>query len=88
MATWGPVTVAGEGRWWMWDENCTNHEAFAFQLEVADVNVGAALTEVDVYVDTFFAGNTPTYGVTVQAVDINGNPTSDVISGYFNSNGV
>jgi hypothetical protein len=43
---------------------------------------------VDVYINTTYDGGTPTYGVTVQAVDIYGNPTSDVISGYFNSNGV
>jgi hypothetical protein len=88
MATWGPVTVYGAGRWIMSGGNCTNHEAFAFQLESADVNVGATLTEVDVYINTTYDGNTPTYGVTVQAVDVYGNPVSDVISGYFNSDGV
>jgi hypothetical protein len=88
MATWGPVTVAGSGSWYMSGGGTTNHEAFAFQPQSAAPNSGALLTEVVVYNETTIWGNTPTYLVGVQVVDLNGNPTSDVISGFFNSNGV
>lgn len=72
----------------MYGYGTTNHEAFAFQPQNAAPNSGALLTEVIVYNETDIWGATPTYLVGVRVVDINGNPTNDTISGYFNSNGV
>jgi hypothetical protein len=88
MATWGPVTVTGSGSWIMYGYGTTNHEAFAFQPQNAAPNTGALLTKVVVYNETSYYGATPTYQVWVEVVDINGNPSSNTISGYFNSNGV
>jgi hypothetical protein len=88
MARWGPVTVTGSGGWLMSGGDATNHEAFAFEPQSAAPNSGAVLTKVAVYNDTRYWGNTPTYLVEVQVVDLNGNPTADAIAGFFNSNEV
>jgi hypothetical protein len=88
MATWGPVTVTGSGGWYMSGGGTTNHEAFAFQPQSAAPNSGAVLTKVAVFNETTIWGNTATYLVDVEVVDINGNPSADIISGFFNSDGV
>lgn len=91
MATWGPLTQTGAGRWAMWGNGTTNHEAFAFTLQTAPEDIGALISNVTVFINNNLAqgsGNQPLYVIDLAPVDQGLNPTNDTITGEFESNGV
>ena len=89
MGTWQTISqTGGPQRWQVWNENITNHEAFAFTLQIADHNVGALISDVTVYTNQDGPSSEPSYNITLKAVDQFANPVNGFIFGNFESNGV
>ena len=89
MATWPTLTqTGGPSTWFTWGGGITNHEVFAFTLQSAENDVGALISNVTVYVNNDFVPGQTSYSVTLNAVDLSGNPTDQGITGNFESNGV
>jgi hypothetical protein len=92
MATFPTITqTGGPQRWQNWGGGITNHEAFAFTLQIADHNVGALISDVTVYTNQDPFGrpiSEPSYNITLNAVDQFANPVNGFIQGNFESNGV
>ncbi len=90
MGTWATMTqTGGPQRWAVWNENITNHEAFAFTLQSAEDNVGALISDITVYQNQdIFRLFPPSYGITLSAVDRFANHVNKGITGNFESNGV
>jgi hypothetical protein len=88
MATWSTITqTGGPSTWTLWGGNITNHEVFAFTLQSAEENVGALISDVTVFVHESGAGS-PSYNVTLSAVNASGNPVDQGITGNFESDHV
>jgi hypothetical protein len=90
MATFPTLTqsAAGPQLWIVAGGNITNHEAFAFTLQSAPPNVGALISDVSVYLNTDIVAAQVSYAIHLTAVDEFLNPTTDTITGNFESNGV
>ena len=98
VGTWSTITQTGTRDWLVWNQNITNHEAFAFTLQVANFNVGALISNITVFMTNTEGGGyqTPTYFITLQAMQFIVNPdgswslkpVNETISGNFESNGV
>ncbi len=90
MATFPTITQSGGGPqfWYNWGGGITNHEVFAFTLQVADANVGALISDVSVFLNTDYVGGQTSYGINLAAVDQNLNPSTATLTGNFESNGV
>jgi hypothetical protein len=90
MATWKTMTqTGGPRRWAVWGGNITNHEVFAFTLQSAENNVGALISNVTVYQShDVFGASSPSYSITLNAVDQSANSVNKGITGNFESNGV
>jgi hypothetical protein len=104
MGTFPVVTqIGGPKRWQLSGQNIGNHEVFAFKLFTGEAgtvlrNVGALISDVTVYMlqDPFPpadrrgdpTGVTPSYNITLNAVDQFANPVRETIFGQFESNGV
>jgi hypothetical protein len=90
MATFPTITQSGPGPqlWINSGGNITNHEAFAFTLQQAPPNIGALISDVTVLLNTDFVAGQTSYEINLTAVDEFLNPTSETITGNFESNGV
>lgn len=90
MATFPTITQSGPGPqlWINSGGNITNHEAFAFTLQQAPTNIGALISDVTVFLNTDFVAGQTSYEINLTAVDDFLNPTSETITGNFESNGV
>jgi hypothetical protein len=89
MATFPTITQVGGTQLWInWGGGITNHEAFAFTLQNAPVDVGALITDVTVYNDTVYVSGQTSYEINLSVVDQNLNPSGAPIIGNFESNGV
>jgi hypothetical protein len=90
VATWKTLTqTGGPRRWAVWGGNISNHEAFAFTLQSAEANVGALISDVTVYVSqAVFGATSPSYNITLNAVDQFANPVDQSMTGNFESNQV
>jgi hypothetical protein len=81
--------TGGPRRWAVWGGNITNHEVFAFTLQSAENNVGALISNVTVYQSQdVFGASSPSYNITLNAVDQSANSVNKGITGNFESNGV
>jgi hypothetical protein len=93
MGTWATITQTGSNNWLVWNENITNHEAFAFTLQSSENNVGAYISNITVFTSNDSAGGEPSYFITLQAMQFDPNtfqitPVDQGITGNFESNGV
>ncbi len=88
MATFPTLTQSGTQSWHVEGGGITTHEVFAFSLQSAPANVGARISDVSVYLNTEFAAAQTSYELTLAAVDQFLNPSTETITGNFESNGV
>jgi len=89
MATFPTLTQSGGSQAWIASGGgITNHEVFAFTLQVADANVGAFISDVSVYLNTDYVAGQTSYWVNLAVVDQNFSPSNATITGNFDSNGV
>lgn len=90
MATFPTITQSGAGpqRWINWGGNITNHEAFAFTLQSAPPNIGALISDVTVFLNTDKVAGQVSYEINLTAVNEFLHPTTETITGNFESNGV
>jgi hypothetical protein len=94
MATWPPISqIGGPFRWQLWGGGITNHEVFAFTLTGSELNVGALISDVTVYInqtpfDPANPNGEPSYNITLNPVDQFATPVDQDIVGNFESNGV
>jgi hypothetical protein len=97
MGTFGNISqTGGPRRWQVSGQNITNHEVFAFTMERQPIppggeperNVGALISDVTVYLvqDPLPPNKTvgsPSYNITLTAVDQFANPVDQLIGGTF-----
>jgi hypothetical protein len=90
MATFPTITQSGPGPqgWFNAGGKITNHEAFAFALQSANPNIGAMISNVSVFLNTNFVAAQTSYEIDLTAVDEFLNPTTETITGNFESNEV
>ncbi len=85
MASFPQITQTGRMRWTCFGGNISNHETFAFRLAVAQLNVGAKIADVTVFIGRNNFQGQVSYDITLDAVDTNGNLSSFPITGGFES---
>jgi hypothetical protein len=96
MGTWPTLTQTGGGDWIVYNENITNHEAFAFTLQSSENNIGAYISNITVFTSNDAAPNQTSYFITLQAMRLSKNrhgswslnPVNESITGHFESHGV
>jgi len=75
----------------LFGQNISNHEAWAFTLQIADFNVGALISNITVFQQNNGVPNQLSYLINLTVVDENLNPLppgTGFIQGNFESNGV
>ncbi|BCL84671.1 hypothetical protein ccbrp13_71360 [Ktedonobacteria bacterium brp13] len=89
MATFPTITQSGGTQLWINSGgNITNHEVFAFTLTGAPPNVGALISDVTVFQNTNSVANQTSYEIKLTVLDQSLNPSTETITGNFESNGV
>ena len=96
MGTWNTITQTGSQDWIVWNQDITNHEAFAFTLQSSENDVGAYISNITVFQSNDVAPGQTSYFITLQAMQFSVNPdgrwslnpTNQGITGNFESNGV